>query len=251
MNDLDLLIDLHLHNDRQAPGGDDATIRAIELAGLDAATPLDVADVGCGTGASALTLARHLNARITAIDAAAPFIAQLQQRAKSAGLADRIDARVGVMESLPFRENQLDLIWSEGAIYNMGFGAGLRAWRPFLKSGGVIAVSELTWTTAQRPAEIERHWTAEYPGIATASTNLRTVEEAGYRPLAMFFLPARCWIENYYAPLRASFPSFVERHGNSPAAQRIVSAEEAEMRLYEEHGAWYGYAFYIASKLDD
>ena len=49
------------------------------------------------------------------------------------------------MDSLTFAEESLDLIWSEGAIYNMGFGKGIEAWRPFLRSGGVLAVSEITW----------------------------------------------------------------------------------------------------------
>ena len=36
----------------------------------------------------------------------------------------------------------LDLIWSEGAIYNIGFEQGVRDWRPFLKEGGVLVASE-------------------------------------------------------------------------------------------------------------
>lgn len=34
MDDLQLLVDLHLQADRQGPGGDAETCRAIELAGL-------------------------------------------------------------------------------------------------------------------------------------------------------------------------------------------------------------------------
>jgi len=250
VHDLDLLIDLHLRNDRLAPGGDAETRRALELTGLDPSAPLEVADVGCGTGASTLILAGELKSRVTAIDAAAPFVQRLEERAARAGLANRISAQVGQMEALPFHESQLDLLWSEGAIYNIGFARGLRAWRPFLRPGGVIAVSELTWTTAKRPSDIEQHWVSEYPGIATASSNLATLEQEGYRPLAMFFLPPRCWVENYYAPLRSGFDSFLERHEHSDAAVRMIRAEQSEIRLYEEQGAWYGYAFYIASKVN-
>lgn len=246
MDDLSLLIDLHLRNDRQGPGDDDETRRAIDLARLDTAARLSVADIGCGTGASALVLADMLNADITAIDAAPAFIDQLRERAADRGLDERISAKVGQMESLPFDDNQFDLIWSEGAVYTMGFAQGVRAWRRFLRPGGVLAVTELSWTTSQRPREVEEHWTAEYPGIATALANLQTLQREGYHPLGFFFLPAHCWEANYYAPLRAGFQEFLDRHDGSDQARAIVDAEEAEMRLYREHGDWYGYAFYIA-----
>jgi len=251
MTEFDLLIDLHLRNDRQGPGGEHESRRAIELTGPDPTTPINAADLGCGTGASALMLARELNAHITAIDAAPAFIERLRERAAGAGLADRISAQVGDMASPPFREHELDLIWCESAIYNVGFSEGVRAWRRVLRPGGVLAISELTWTTATRPAEIDSHWNAEYPGITTASANLRTLEAEGYAPLGFFFLPPRCWTDNYYAPLHAGFEPFLERHGHSEAAKRIVDTEQAEIELFRQHGRWYGYAFYVARRLED
>lgn len=246
MTELELIIDLHLRNDRQGPGGDEETLRALGLTRLSTTEPLVVADIGCGTGASSLVLAWALNARITAIDAAAPFIERVRNRAAASGLSDRIDAMVGRMEALPFEHGRFDLIWSEGAIYNMGFAEGLRAWKPFLRPGGVVAVTELTWTTAERPAEVDAFWSEAYPGIDTASGKLRRLEEAGYEPLGMFFLPRECWEKNYYRPLRAGIPSFLDRHAGSVEARRIAEAEESEIAMHREHGAWYGYAFYIA-----
>jgi SAM-dependent methyltransferase len=246
VDDLDLLIDLHVRNDRQGPGSDEETRRAIGLCRLDSSRPLDIADFGCGTGASTLVLARELPGRVTALDAAAPFIDRLRERAGASGLADRIDARVAPMESPPFEDGSFDLLWSEAAIYNIGFGAGARAWRRLLRPGGVLAVTELTWTTPERPAEIEQHWAGEYPGIATLPANLRTLEDAGYRPLAAFFLPASCWQDHYYGPLEASFERFLARHPQREACRRLIHAEQHEMRLFDRWGAWYGYAFYIA-----
>jgi SAM-dependent methyltransferase len=251
MTDLDLLIDLHLSNDRQGPGDDAETQRAIDLARLhsrhlDLRTPIEVADIGCGTGAASLVLAQALDARITAIDAAEPFIKRLNERVIAAGLADRIEGHTGDMTALPFADARFDLIWSEGAIYNMGFAAGIHAWKRHLRPGGVLAVSELTWTTATRPAEINDHWKREYPGITTLSANTRALEDAGYTPLATFFIPPEAWAVNYYAPLRAGFPAFLDRHAYSPDAERIIAAEKAEIEVFQRYGAWYGYAFYIA-----
>jgi len=250
MGDVDLIIDLHAGNPRQGPGGDDETRRAIELARLDHAEPLAIADVGCGTGASSLVLARTLNAHVTALDIADPFLERLRERAADQGLSDRIDPVVGRMESLPFGDARFDVIWAEGAVYNIGFAEGLGAWKRFLRPGGIVAVSEITWTTASRPAAAEDHWNREYPAIATASAKLQLVEQAGYEPLGVFFLPRDCWEAGYYEPLRAGFPAFLDRHAHGEAARRIVDAEQAEMSLYREHGRWYGYAFYIARKID-
>ena len=42
------------------------------------------------------------------------------------------------MEHLPFGKEEFDLIWSEGAIYNIGFQRGLKEWREYIKPGGYI-----------------------------------------------------------------------------------------------------------------
>jgi len=48
------------------------------------------------------------------------FINQFNQNAQAKNLQDRVKGIVGDMGNLPFREEELDLIWSEGAIYNKG-----------------------------------------------------------------------------------------------------------------------------------
>ncbi len=61
-DDYHLLIDLHKRANRQGPGGESETEKAISLAMIDRDAPLKIADMGCGTGASALLLARLLKA---------------------------------------------------------------------------------------------------------------------------------------------------------------------------------------------
>lgn len=251
MTHLDLIIDLHVENDRQGPGGDDETRRAIDMARLSRDVSLRVLDIGSGTGAASLVLARDLNARVTAIDAAERFIERLRVRAAQAGHSDRINPVVGRMESLPFPDAAFDLLWCEAAIYNIGFARGLRAWRRLLRPGGLLVVSELTWTTPDRPDEIDAYWKQEYPGIGTVRDNLGLLEQEGYRTEAFFFVPSRCWETDYYDPLRRGLPHFLDRHHHSPDARMIVASEQAEMDLYRMFCQWYGYAFYIARKPED
>jgi SAM-dependent methyltransferase len=249
MDDLELLLDFHLGSARQGPGGDEETALAIRLAGLEGARGLKIADIGCGNGASSLLLARTLDAHVTAVDFLAPFLVELEAGSAEAGLSGRITTLEASMDALPFNDEQFDVIWAEGAIYNMGFKAGVEAWRRFLKPGGVLAVSELTWLTAKRPAELQAHWDAEYPEVDLASGKIAVLEQAGYGPVGYFTLPERCWLETYYRPMQARFGAFLERHGHSDAAKAIVDAEQREIELYERFKAFVSYGFYIARKV--
>lgn len=249
MDDYSLLIDLHKSAQRQGPGGELETQKAIELAGLDLSAPIKIADIGCGTGASTLLLAQSLNASITAIDFLSDFIDELSTRAAHLGLSDRINPLVCPMENLPFHKEELDVIWAEGSIYNMGFEVGINSWKQFLKPGGLLVVSEITWITGSRPLEIQQHWEAEYPGIGAASQKIDALESSGYSPVAYFTLPERCWLDNYYRPLQDSFADFLNRHDNSEEAQALIHCEEKEISLYERYKSYYSYGMYIARKL--
>lgn len=248
MEEIDLLIDLHKDAQRQGPGGVAQTRLAMTLSGLEEMADLRIADIGCGTGASTLVLAQELDAEVTAVDVLPEFLARLEAAAHQAGLAGQITTLQASMEALPFEEGTLDAIWSEGAIYNMGFAAGVEAWRNFLKPGGILALSELTWLTGQRPEELQSHWDREYPEVDTASAKMAVLERLGFSPVGYFPLPQTCWLDNYYRPLQQRFPAFLDRHGHSPAARGIVAAEEREISLYERHTAFVSYGFYIARK---
>lgn len=251
MDDIDLLIDLHQDGRRQGPGGEDETRRAIALAGLSHKKVKRIADIGCGTGASTLVLARALDASITAVDIFPAFLDRLRNTAENEGLSERVETVNASMEALPFESASYDVIWSEGAIYNLGFETGVRSWRQFLKPGGVLAVSDLTWLTAQRPLDLDRHWRREYPAVGTASERMAILEANAFSPIGYFPLPERCWLENYYRPMQARFADFLSRHGNSDAAHAIVTSEEKEIALYERYSTYFGYGFFIAERIDD
>lgn len=247
-DELALLVDLHLRNARQGPGGETETRLAIRLAGLEGRCGLSIADIGCGTGASTLVLARELDAEIHALDIFSEFLELVQARAEDAGVSERISTLAASMDSLPFEAGSLDVIWSEGAIYNIGYANGVAAWREFLRPGGILAVSELTWLGAERPAELEAHWAREYPEVDTASAKMAVLEAASFMPIGYFPLPQACWLENYYEPLEAGFAGFLDRHGHSETASAIVEAEKAEIALYRRFQEHVSYGFYIARK---
>ena len=250
MDDLQLLVDLHRGGARQGPGGAEETRLAITLAGLGQARNLKIADIGCGSGAAALVLAGALDGHVTAVDIHHEFLAELERNAARAGLTDRITPLAASMDALPFTESAYDAIWSEGAIYNMGFAAGIEAWRKYLKPGGIIAVSELTWLTQERPAELQTYWEQQYPEVATASAKIAILERLGFSPIGYFALPEYCWLDNYYHPVQQSFAGFLDRHGHSEGARALVAAEEREIALYETYKTFFGYGYFVARKVE-
>lgn len=250
MENFHLLIDLHKNASRQGPGGEAETEKALYLARIDRTAPVKIADIGCGTGASTLLLARLLDAQITAVDFLQDFLEVLEDRAENMGLAGKVTTLCCSMDDLPFQEEEYDVIWSEGAVYNIGFEKGVKEWRRYLKAGGILVVSEITWMTASCPAEIQEYWEGEYPEIDLASSKMSLLEQHGYSPIGYFVLPEHCWLDNYYRPLQNNFKDFLRRNGSSEEARSIVEAEKREIELYEKFKNYYSYGVYVARKLD-
>lgn len=232
---------------RQGPGSEQATLRALQSI-LPISSQAKVADVGCGTGSSTLVLARTTGAHITAVDLFPDFLRQLEANARTEGLSAHISTLKADMGCLPFGQEELDVIWCEGAIYNVGFRRGLSHWHPLLCHGGYIAVSEATWLKPQQPKEIAQFWHEAYPEISDMATNLATMEDCGYQVVDHFVLPEACWTTHFYEPARHAQECFLARHPNDVTAQRLVANQRREALLYQRYKDYYGYVFYIGQK---
>lgn len=235
--------------ERQGPGSPEATHKALGF--IDNLTGQSrIADIGCGTGGQTRTLASHVQGSVTGLDLFPEFIRIFNRQAMQSGLQDRVRGIVGSMDNLPFAEEELDLIWSEGAIYNIGFERGLNEWRKFLKPGGCLAVSESSWFTAERPEEIHRFWMDMYPEIDTVPNKIAQIQRAGYVPVASFILPESCWTEHYYAPQVPVQEMFLHQYPGNEAAAEFIAFLRHEEELYRRYKEFYGYVFYIAKKTE-
>jgi len=74
---------------RQGPGTHKATQKAFRLTNLWSKA-IQVLDIGCGTGAQTLTLAKLIKGKIIATDTHQPYLDQLSQKAKQENLSDKI-----------------------------------------------------------------------------------------------------------------------------------------------------------------
>ena len=184
--ELSLICDFFSNMERQGPGSPEATLKALSF--VDGLTDKSlIADIGCGTGGQTIVVAGHVPGRITGIDLFPGFIDIFNRNARQLGLQDRVKGIVGSMDALPFGEEELDMIWCEGAIYNIGFERGLKEWRKYLKPGGYIAVSESSWFTDERPAEINDFWMDAYSEMDTLPNQVPSCTRRVISPLLHSF----------------------------------------------------------------
>lgn len=245
--DVNLICEFFQGLDRQGPGSVEMTLKALDfIEGLDERSR--IVDLGCGTGGQTLTLARHTTGRITAIDNYPGFIDKLNQEVQAEGLQARVNGLVGTMEEPPFEPESLDLIWCEGAIYNIGFERGIRLWHPLLKEGGYLALTESCWLTEERPKEIHDFWMEGYPEIGTIPVKQEQLKQAGYQLVATFVLPESCWTDNYYQPIAIWKETFRAKHPGNRSVEELLRFLELEIDMYRRYKAYYGYVFFIAQK---
>jgi len=227
---------------RQGPGSDDATRAALRRLGALPAAPRGL-DLGCGGGRSTLALAADLRTKVIAVDRHRPFLDQLEAAAGERGLGDLIETRCADMADPGVPAGSIDLLWSEGAIYLLGFERGLRLWRPLLAPGARVAVSECSWLRTDPPAAAAAFFSEGYPGMATVEGNLARARAAGFEPIDHITLPPEAWWDEYYIPLEQRMARL------APAADPELAATIAETRreidLYRNCGDSYGYVFYL------
>ena len=242
-----LFFELYSDLPRQGPGDDASTLKTLSLVPYLPRSPR-ILDIGCGSGMQTLALARRTGGCITAVDIHQPYLDRLEQKAREAGLSEQISTLNCSMESLSFEDESFDLIWSEGAIYLMGFRDGLKSINRFLKPGGTAAVTDVAYLVPHPPPQVAAFWDEEYPAIDYYKNNLSAIKAAGYRFIDSFVLPESAWWENYYHPLAARCRAFRRKYENNPEAAAIAEMTEKEIALFREHAASYGYVFYIMQK---
>ena len=245
--DLNIIYEYFSNTERQGPGSSEETLKALRF--IDGLTEKSkIVDIGCGTGGQTMVLGENTSCEIIGIDSWQGFINQFNENARIRHLENRVKGIVGTMENLPFQEDEFDLIWSEGAIYNIGFERGINEWRKFLKKGGYIAVTENTWFTEKRPSEIQEFWDTIYPEIDTISNKVAQMQKAGYLPIATYMLPESIWLD-YYSQQKLRREDFLKKYKGNKTVEEFIDSQRYEAELYYKYKAYYGYMFYIGKKI--
>jgi SAM-dependent methyltransferase len=243
-----LFFDLFEAMPRQAPGSVHATLRALSSLSIPP-HEISILDIGCGAGAQTLTLARHLAGHILAVDNHQPFLDALTTRAGAAELRASVECRLADMRTLTFPDGSFDLVWAEGSIYIMGFGAGLAMVRPFLTEGGYAVFSDMVWLTDDPPAEAVSFFATEYPGMMKAAAIRNLATSSRYTLVDSFPVGVDDHWKSYYEPMQEQVRLIRAARADNPEAQELCASLQKEIDVYSAHSSSFGYVFFIMQRM--
>jgi len=236
------LIKLHLGLERQGPGDINYSNHILSLISELPTNPR-IADIGCGAGAGTLFLADRFRSKVRAVDFSREFLNDLENQAKQRGLEHLVETIECDMGNLDWEPETIDLLWSEGAAYNLTFEGALKAWRPLMAANGIAVISEMNYFTSEVPEPVQVYMQNAYPTIGTESENSDRVNSSGFKILGVHRLPSRAWWDNYYGPLRENLNSL--KNSKDSIMQSVINETEEEMKLFEKYEEYYGYSFFI------
>jgi ubiquinone/menaquinone biosynthesis C-methylase UbiE len=232
---------------RAGPGDNLSTRRAYSVIPNPPPAPL-VLDIGCGTGIQTIELAKLCNGNIIALDNHQAFLDKLIESANREGVAPQITPKNQSMLEMDFDDQSFDIIWSEGALYFMGFQNGLRRCYQLLKSPGYCAVTELVYLSSEPPAELARYLENEYPDIKTVNANIQLIQTEGFQLLSHFTLPTSSWLDSYYQPMEKELSRLQNKYQDNKTAGALFSAMQEEIGYYKQYSDFYGYEFFVMQK---
>lgn len=242
----DILRELHGGLSRGSPARRGFTRKAFHM--LPELHNPRILDVGCGQGGPTLELARLSGGQVTGLDIDESALHELARRAGEEGVADRVQVVHGSMFDTELADGSFDVIWSEGAMWVLGFERALGEWRRFIRPHGFLVVHEMVWLRPDPPPEIRDCRQLAYPGIRTASEYIEQVPRHGYDLLGQFVLPDDFWWVEYFAPMVARIGELRAKYAEDRAAQSVLDGEQRAADLYKKHFGWYGSVFLVMQR---
>lgn len=240
---MDYFLEVYGSLPRAGPGSDELTRRAFRMIPtLPGSTR--ILDVGCGPGMQTVELLRNCAGAVVAIDCLPEMLDRATAYAVSAGFSDRLETAMQDMGEMTFPASSFDVIWCEGAIYNLGFEAGLREFRRFVRPGGYVAVSEAVWLQPDPPPEAVEFW-REYPGIDFVDAKLEVIRRVGYELVGHFVFPPSAWTDQYYDPMEERIAEKEKGWSGIPEAEAVLREARNEISVFRRHSDFFGYAFFI------
>jgi len=206
-----------------------------------------VVDAGCGAGRQTFVLADELKMPIHAVDSYQPFLDRLIHRAKEKGLAELMRTHCMDMKDIPTVFPTIDLLWAEGAAYNIGFANALTTWAKAIRPDGFAVVSELCWLRENKiPDAAKEFFRSGYPEMQSVEQNIQTAEEAGYELFNTYTVPKETWVKDYYDILEPRAKSLAT---HSDVAVRDFAVETLkEIETFKIAEDSYGYVFYVLQR---
>ena len=243
----EVFFEVYEHLPRQGPGNRASAARALGLCRGLPPSP-SVLDLGCGVGGQTLHLADLTSGSIVAMDSHAPSIERLRAAATGRGLAERVRPVVGDMADPGLPPESFDLIWSEGALYNIGIERALRLCYGLLRAGGYLAFTDAVWRKENPPPEVKASFDFDYPGMGWGSEISAAIERSGFSLVGHFTLPDEAWWGDFYTPMQARIDELRGKHASDPEALAVLDQLAEEPEMHRRYSEFYAYEFFVARR---
>jgi hypothetical protein len=195
-----------------------------------------------------IELARISNGKVIALDNHQAFLDMLMEQAKRHRVDEKITPKNISMLDMDFEEKTFDIIWSEGALYIMGFQNGLKRCHQLLRNKGYLAVTELVYTVPDPPPQVVEYFEGEYPDIRNIGENIEAINEKGFSLISNFTLPESSWLNNYYLPIEKEIPRLIRKYRGNEVALSVFEGFRNEVDFYRKYSKFYSYEFFVMKK---
>ena len=232
---------------RSGPGDNEFTRRAFNSIPQPQKHPF-ILDIGCGQGMQTIELAKISDGKIIALDNHQGFLDILMGQAKRQGLEEKIIPQNISMLDMNFEEGTFDIIWSEGALYFLGFQNGLKRCRQLLKDKGYLTVTELVYTVSDPPTAVVEYFGTEYPDIKNIAEKIEIIKKEGFNLISNFTLPESAWLDNYYIPIEKELPRLNKKYQGNEVALTVFESFKHEVDFYKKYSKFYGYELFVMQK---
>ncbi|SIR00654.1 Methyltransferase domain-containing protein [Alkalispirochaeta americana] len=232
---------------RQGPGNRTCAARALSLC-RDLPESPAILDLGCGVGGQTLQLAEMMPGSIVAVDNHAPSIERLQAAIKRNGLSQRVNVLVGDMAHLEQQPESFDLIWSEGALYNIGLRNALRVCHGLLRPGGYLAFTDAVWRKNAPPSEVKASFDLDYPTMGWLEDDMVAIHDGGFEMVGHFSLSDEAWLDDFYTPMETRIVELRSKYAGDLEASAILDQLAEEPAMHRRYSDFYAYEFFVVRR---
>ncbi len=232
---------------RQGPGNRASAEKAL---GLCRDLPLrpSVLDLGCGVGGQTLHLVELTRGAIVAVDNHVLSILRLQATVAERGLGDRVRPMVGDIARSGLALESFDLVWSEGALYNLGIENALRICHGLLRPGGHLAFTDAVWLEESPPPEVKASFDLDYPSMGRIPDVLSAIACTGFSLLGHFTLPDEAWWADFYTPMEHRIEELRRTYAGDAEALGVLDQLAQEPEMHRRSSSCYAYEFFVARR---
>ena len=186
-----------------------------------------ILDIGCGSGAVTIELARLSGSEVFGVDTDEAALVEFRRRVEEAGLGHRVKAVNASLFDTGFADESFDVLWEEGVLHLLDAAKGVQACRRLLRTKGHLVLHETA---------------AWFEG------NEAHLRASGFCTVHEYLLPKHCWWTDYYAPLEDRIRRLREERGHDFSSEKLAQ-HEREIAMVKADPGRFDCGFFLLQRL--